>query len=309
MTQHRLPTAVHADGLLQFFAARAAPGVEQVDGRCYRRAVRLAGGDGIVAVTLPAAPVPATMPSGRTVEIDTLVADPGDTEDAQRLGRRLFDLDADGAAVDAHLGADPGLGPLVARRPGVRVPGAVGVTEIVVRAIVGQQISVAAARTVVARLAATHGAPLAVRDPNGGLHHHFPEAATLAGLDPHSLPMPRARGRALVGACAALADAASSFEPSAAGADLRPRLLALPGVGPWTADYVMLRIGGDRDVFLAGDLAVRRAAERLGMVASRDAAAGRAGPAATSAELARVAQRWAPWRSYATMHLWLSLAD
>ncbi len=195
----------------------------------------------------------------------------------RELCRTLLDADAEPAAVDAALGADPLLRELVAAAPGRRVPGCADPAELAVRAVLGQQVSVAAARTQAGRLAERCGERLA--EPAGAVTHLFPAPAALAGLDPETLPMPRARGRALVEMAAAMAD----------GLDPRDRaaFLALRGVGPWTADYVAMRCG-DRDVLLETDLGVRRGFARL------------ADPAA----LVRRAEAWRPWRSYAVQHLW-----
>jgi AraC family transcriptional regulator of adaptative response / DNA-3-methyladenine glycosylase II len=199
--------------------------------------------------------------------------------------RRLLDLDADPVAVDAHLGEDPVLGVLVAKRPGLRAPGAIDGFEMAVRAIVGQQISVSGARTVLGRIAAEHG----TRAFDGQDLRLFPGAERLAAIDPATLPMPRARARTLVAVAQACATGELTLDPGADRERERAALLALPGIGPWTADYLALRAMSDPDVLLATDLGVRKSAERLGV----DLADGR--PA------------WAPWRTYATHHLWADL--
>ena len=190
--------------------------------------------------------------------------------------RALLDADADPAAIDAALAADPLLRELVAARPAAACPGCVDPAEIAVRAVLGQQVSVAAARTQAARLTERCGERLP--EPAGAVTHLFPAPAALAALDPEELPMPRARGRALVAMAAALAD----------GLDPRDRaaFLALRGIGPWTADYVAMRCG-DRDVLLETDLGVRR-----GLRPDRRRRA------------VRRAEAWRPWRSYAVQHLW-----
>ena len=171
------------------------------------------------------------------------------------------------------------------RRPGLRVPGAVDGVETAVRTVVGQQISVRGARTVLARLLAEHGEPAFPGEP----WRLFPAADRLAALDPAALPMPRARARAVVGLAGAVAGGQLCLDPGADRAATRAALLALPGVGPWTADYLRMRALGDPDVLLAGDLVVRRAAATLGV------------------GLAGGRPDWAPWRSYATDHLWAHL--
>jgi AraC family transcriptional regulator of adaptative response / DNA-3-methyladenine glycosylase II len=255
----RLPATEPFDGegLLAFLGARAIPGVEEVVDGTYRRAVRLEHGAGIVEVT----------PDPAGVRCELVLDDSGDAEEAAERVRRLFDLDADVAAVAAVLGADPLLAPLVAERPGLRVPGTVDAFELVVRAIVGQQVSVAGARTVLGRIVAEYGedqTPLRL----------FPAPAALAGADPGSFSFPRARANALI-----------EVARLAAAGELRlDALTAIPGIGPWTASYVAMRALGDPDVFLPGDVGIRNALARLG---------GAPDP-----------ERWRPWRSYAVMHLW-----
>jgi AraC family transcriptional regulator of adaptative response / DNA-3-methyladenine glycosylase II len=167
----------------------------------------------------------------------------------------------------------------------MRVPGHVDGFEVAVRAVVGQQISVAGARTILSRLVRAYGDEV---DAGGSLGCLFPTAATIAAADPTTLPMPRARARALVGLAAAVAEGRVILDRSADRAEVRAALLALPGIGPWTADYIGLRALGDPDIFLPTDLGVRRGLARLG----RDE---------------RVDRRhsvWRPWRSYALVHLW-----
>jgi AraC family transcriptional regulator of adaptative response / DNA-3-methyladenine glycosylase II len=200
--------------------------------------------------------------------------------------RRLFDLDADPVAVDAQLSADPELARQVAARPGLRSPGSADGAEMAARAIVGQQISVAGARTVLGRIAATHGD---VAFPGEGWML-FPSAEVLAEIDPAELPMPRARGAALAGVAAQLADGKLELDAGADRAELRSALLALPGIGPWTADYLRMRAVGEPDVLLGTDLAIRGAARQLAL------------------SLAGDRPDWAPWRSYATHHLWATLS-
>jgi AraC family transcriptional regulator of adaptative response / DNA-3-methyladenine glycosylase II len=162
--------------------------------------------------------------------------------------------------------------------------------EIAVRAVLGQQVTVGAARTIAGRLAAELGKPVA--RPDEGLTHLFPDVSTLATLDPAELPMPRARGRALVALCRALADGEVVLDRGAGRDDTRAALLAIPGIGPWTADYIAMRALGDPDVFLPGDTGTRDALALLG----RDPAAA-----------ADLAHAWRPWRSYAQVHLWRTL--
>jgi AraC family transcriptional regulator of adaptative response / DNA-3-methyladenine glycosylase II len=263
-----------AEGLLAFLAQRAIPGVEEVTGSRYRRSLALPHRPAVVELAI----------EPDSVTLALLAGDARDAGQAALRCRRLLDLDADAAAIDAALGADPVLGPLVAEHPGRRSPGCADPTEMVVRAITNQQVSVAGARATLGRIAAAHGAPLAA--PAGGVSRVFPGAGVLAGLDPGKLPMPASRGRAIVAACAAIAAGELLLEPDGDRAAARAALLALPGVGPWTADYLAMRALGDPDVLPLGDLGVRHGLERLGI----------------DARTADV--RWRPWRSYATHLLW-----
>jgi AraC family transcriptional regulator, regulatory protein of adaptative response / DNA-3-methyladenine glycosylase II len=173
----------------------------------------------------------------------------------------------------------------VRERPGLRVPGCVDGFELGVRAIVGQQVSVQAARTVLGRLAATYGEPLA--EPDGRLTHRFPRADALANADPAALPFPRARARALGSLARLSADGELRLDAGSDAAETLRVLSGIPGVGPWTASYVAMRALGDPDVFLPGDVGIRHALARLGGEACDE--------------------HWRPWRSYAVMHLWRSL--
>ena len=279
----RTPFAGRA--LLAFLAARVVPGVEAAGRSSYSRTLALPHGTGSVRLELHdldgdgTAFVPATF----------ALEDLRDTGAAVERVRRLLDADSDPLAVAGTFAGDPLLGPLVRSRPGLRVPGHVDGHEVAVRAVLGQQVSVAAARTVATRLAHEHGRRVSTED---GLTLLFPDAGTLAGLDPESLPMPRARGRALVALCAALAEGTIALDRGADRDEVRARLLALPGIGPWTADYVALRALGHPDVFLPTDIGIRDALTALG----RD-----------PREAATLADGWRPWRSYAQMHLWQSL--
>jgi AraC family transcriptional regulator of adaptative response / DNA-3-methyladenine glycosylase II len=271
-----------ARALLTFLGQRSVAGLEEWDGQTYRRTLDLPQGHATVACH--------EAPGGLLAEFR--LADLRDLAPAVARVRRLFDLDADPVAVADLLGADPVLGPLVVTHAGLRVPGSVDPHEIVVRAIVGQQVSVAGAATVVGRLVAAHGRPLGFADP--ALTHVFPTVERLAEADPEGLSMPRARGAALVGVCRALAEGDLVLDPGIDRAGIRQALCARPGIGPWTAAYIAMRGLGDPDVMLAGDLGVRHAVAALG---------GDDRPR----EIERAAHAWRPWRSYAVAHLWASL--
>jgi AraC family transcriptional regulator of adaptative response / DNA-3-methyladenine glycosylase II len=280
-TELRLPYhgPLDADWLTSFLARRAVPGVEEVVGGMYRRSLRLPGGAGVVELE----------PMDGVVSARVWPADVGDLDLAVERCRRLLDLDSDPVAVSDVLGADRVLGSAVRSRPGLRVPGAVDGAELAIRAVLGQQVSVAGAATLAGRLVQACGEPLA--HPRGSVTHLFPSAARIAELDPASLGMPRSRGAAVLGLARALASGEIVLD---AGADrdlARERLLALRGIGPWTADYIAMRALGDADAFLPTDLGVRRGLEARGLDGSPSRAA-------------RVAEAWRPYRAYAVMHLW-----
>lgn len=274
--------------MIGFLADRAIPGVEAVDGDTYRRTVAIGGGHGTIAVqpAIRGAALVATM----------LVPDERALPSIVARVRRLFDLDADIEAIGRELGRDPTLGPLVAARPGLRVPGAWDGFELAVRAVLGQQITVSGARQLAGRLVAAHGEPLRFDRPSPGLSAVFPSPASLAGADLGHLGVPAARGRTLAGLAAAAVTEPGLFEP---GQGLEPavvRLRMLPGIGDWTAQYIAMRAMREPDAFPAADVGLLRAATVPG--------AGRPTPEAL---LAR-AERWRPWRAYAAQHLWTSLS-
>jgi AraC family transcriptional regulator, regulatory protein of adaptative response / DNA-3-methyladenine glycosylase II len=258
-------------------AATAVQGVEEWRDGAFRRVLTLAHGPAIVALR----------PGATAVAAQLLVRDARDLPAAVATCRRLLDLDADPAAVDGALARDPVLAPLVRAEPGRRVPGAAGAGEMALRAVLGQQVSTAAARTHAGRLAAALGAP--VEDPEGALTREFPCPAAIAAAGPDRLALPRARGRAFIGLAQALASGALDLGAGPGAA--REALSALPGIGPWTVETVAMRALGDRDAFPATDLGVRAAARRLGLP---DDAGG----------LTRHAEGWRPWRAYAVQHLW-----
>lgn len=274
--------------LLRFLSVRTVAGVEAAGDGWYARTLTLPHGTGRVRLDLP------EDPTARFVRCRLEVDDLRDVPAAVERCRRLVDADCDPVAVADALGEDPVLAPLVHRRPGLRVPGHVDGDEVAVWAVIGQQVSVAGAATMAARLTERYGGEVVNADGADGPHRLFPSAESLAAADPADLPMPRARGRALVGLCAALADGEIRLDRSADRDDVRARLVRLPGIGPWTADYIALRALGHPDVFLPTDVGVRHALTRLGLDPKR------AGDAA---------EQWRPWRSYALMHLWTSLSD
>jgi AraC family transcriptional regulator, regulatory protein of adaptative response / DNA-3-methyladenine glycosylase II len=267
--------------LIAFLGARAVPGVERFDGLSYRRSLALDRGSAVVELT----------PLSDGMRCSLRLERPADEAEALARCRRLLDLDTDLTAVEAQLSRDPVLGPLVQRRPGLRVPSTVDGFELAVRAVVGQQVSVAGARTVLGRLAAGYGEPFAGAQ---GLNRHFPSPAALAGADPARLPFPRVRGEALRSLARLAIEGRLELEPGADGASARASLLGIRGVGPWTASYIGMRALADPDAWLPRDVGLRNALERLGRPGDEPAAL-------------HLSERWRPWRSYAVMHLWATL--
>lgn len=277
----RLPfrAPLHPDNLFGHLAATAVPGVEEWRDGAYRRTLRLPYGHGIAALT----------PTPDHIACRLGLSDLRDLPVAISRCRRLLDLDADPVAVDDQLRTDPLLAPLVDKAPGRRVPRTVDEAEFAVRAVLGQQVSTAAARTHAARLVVAHGDP--VDDPEGGLTHLFPTPAALAALDPESLAMPRTRRTTFTTLVAELAEGRLHLGVESDWAEARARLLALPGFGPWTVDVIAMRALGDPDAFLPTDLGIRYAARELGLPST---------PAALTARAAA----WRPWRAYAVQYLW-----
>lgn len=270
---------LRADNLFGHLAATAVPGVEEWRDGAYRRTLRLPHGAGIVSLR----------PGLDAIDCRLALGDLRDLAVAISRCRWALDLDADPVATDEHLGADPILAALVAASPGRRVPRTVDPDELAVRAVLGQQVSTAAARTHAARLALAHGE--AVVDVGGGLTHLFPDPQTLAGLDPATLALPRARRTTLAALVTALAAGDLDLSPATPWGDARCRLTALPGFGPWTVSTIAMRALGDPDAFPAGDLGVVAAARALGLPS-------------TPAALVAASESWRPWRAYAVQHLW-----
>jgi AraC family transcriptional regulator of adaptative response / DNA-3-methyladenine glycosylase II len=265
--QHRSPYA--AEPILGWLAARAIAGVEECEPGVYRRVI----GAGVVELR----PAPEAGHVVARIDVDDLKSVAG----LVARCRRLLDLDADPVAVDETLGADPLFAAAVRRHPGMRVPGAVDGFELAVRAVLGQQVSVRAARTFAARLVQRCGKPLdAARDT---LTHAFPTADAVAGVDLDGLGLTGGRVKTLRALATEVASGRLSLEPLADRDEVRAQLDALPGIGPWTVEYIAMRALGDPDAFPATDLVLKRA---------------------LAASPAERSESWRPWRAYAAMHLW-----
>ncbi len=283
----RLPTRQPFAGaeVLDFLGRRAIPGVETfelVDGvSTYRRVLTLPNGHGVVSLAIGE--------GGDHVVARLRVGDWSDLTTAVQRVRRMLDLDADPVAVDGHLGADPVLGRLVRSVPGRRSPGSVEPFETLVRAIIGQQISVAGASTVAAKLVEAVGTSVEPALVEGWpeLTTAFPGPAVIAAAPDSAFSMPTARRDTIRRAAAAVAGGELVLDVGADPLEARGQMLALRGIGPWTADYVMMRGLAHPDVMLGTDLAVVHALRALGGEPT--------------------SERWAPWRSYAVHHLWGSL--
>lgn len=260
----RSPYAV--DAMLGWLGLHLVAGVEELDATTYRR-------------VLPSGSVVAMQIGPEAINLTTRIDDVRALPDTVARCRRMLDADADPVAVDATLADDPRLAPLVAARPGVRVPGAADGFELLVRTVLAQQVSVAAAHTFARRLVEAYGKPL--DSPTGALTSCFPTAEALADATYDGIGLTGRRVTTLRTLAAAHAAGHLRLDPGADRDETRARLLAMPGIGPWTADYLAMRALGDPDAFPATDLVLRRA----------------------SAEL--TPDRWRPWRSYAAMHLWL----
>jgi AraC family transcriptional regulator of adaptative response / DNA-3-methyladenine glycosylase II len=273
---HRRP--IDLDGVFEWMAARAVAGVEVAEPHSFARTLRLPGGPAWFQVRRVGDDLRLRARLTGMPDLPLLVA---------RV-RRLFDLDTDPLAIDAALAAEPLLAPLVAGCPGIRVPGVADPHEMLIRAMIGQQITVRAARTALTALTDALGERV---DPHEGTDRLFPTMAAIAEHGADVLRGPAARIRAVTGAAAALASGELALGTGDDPIAQRATLLALPGVGSWTADYVRMRVTGDPDVFLPGDVAVRTGAAAVGIPAEPRA-------------LTAWAERAAPWRSYLTAHLW-----
>jgi AraC family transcriptional regulator of adaptative response / DNA-3-methyladenine glycosylase II len=269
---HRRPYAV--EPMLGWLHARSIPGVEEVEDSTYRRVL----GGGVVELTMR----PQDGHVLARIDVDEVSSVAG----LVARCRRLLDLDADPVAVDETLRTDPLFRNAVRRHPGIRVPGAVDGFELAVRAVLGQQVSVRAARTFAARLVAQYGRALAT--PRGALTHAFPTADAVAAADLSGVGLTSSRERTLRLLAEAVAAGDLVLDPAADRDDTRRRLSAIPGIGPWTVDYITMRALGDPDAFPASDLVLRRALGPDGAARS---------------------EAWRPWRAYAAMHLWTSTSE
>ena len=283
---YRTPFAGSA--LLAFLARRALPGVEEQRGECFARVLDLPYAPGTVQLHLRS----STKDPG-FVHCQLALGDVRDLPAAVARCRRLLDLDADPLAIEAALGSDAMLAPLVRAWPGLRVAGSVQGNELAVRALLGQQVSVSGARTLAARLVANYGKPLAA--PLGGLRYLFPSAEVLASLDPDKLGLPKSRAAAFLALNRALAEGRLVLGPGAAREECRAALLAIAGIGTWTASYIAMRALGDPDAFVSTDLGLLRAL-------------GSRGVALEPRDLEARSEAWRPWRAYAVQYLWAPAA-
>lgn len=276
-----------AAGVFAWFAARAVAGVEVAGEDRFERTLALPSGPALVRLRA------AQGPNGTAgLDVEARLTALADLAPLVARVRRLFDLDADAVAIDEALAADPALAPSIAATPGIRMPGALDPHELVVRALVGQQVSVASARTALTRLAAVLGEPVDLDGPR----RLFPTPAAIAAEGASVLRGPAARIRTIVDVCARLASGELVVAPERERHELRADLLAVPGIGPWTAGYLAMRVTREPDELLVSDLALRNGAARLGLPSDARA-------------LAAHGAAWAPWRSYASMHLWRAAAS
>jgi AraC family transcriptional regulator of adaptative response / DNA-3-methyladenine glycosylase II len=285
----RYRTPLPSGPLLDWLGARALPGVELVDGNRYHRTMRLPRGAGYATVEFGHVPEKARHGEA-TVRL--ALADLRDVTAAVQRCREIFDLDADPATITDELVVDPLIGPLVRARPGLRVPGCADGFELAVRAVLGRRASLAAARMSGGRLVARFGE--AIETPDRRLTHLFPTPRVLVDADLAAAGLTGWRAATLRALARAVDTEDLVLDRGADREECVAALLALPGIGPWTAGYVAMRALGDPDVFLPNDHGLRAAARHLGMTSE-------------SRGLAAHSQRWSPWRSYAAMHLWASL--
>ena len=279
----RLPgrTPIAFGALFDFLRYRAVPGVEVVSATSYQRTITTHGAPGIVHVE--------PLPDSPDVRMRVVLPSYRSLHHLVERARRLFDLDAPIQAIDHHLGSDPILAPSVRAHPGMRVPGAWDPFETAVRAILGQQVTVAAATTLAARLVESHGTT--VTAPDGTVRRVWPAPEVLAEADPGAFGMPLARARSIVELSRAIADEDLVMDDRRPTDEIVDELLALPGIGPWTASYIAMRSLGDRNAYPSGDAALRAALEQAGRRPS-------------SAGVDAAFDAWRPWRAYAAIRLW-----
>jgi AraC family transcriptional regulator of adaptative response / DNA-3-methyladenine glycosylase II len=282
--QYRPPLAI--TDLLSYLAKRAIPGVEEVSEKQYRRTVAFPRSHGIIELE--------PMERTHSILLRLHLTDLSDLSPVVQRCRQLFDLDADPSAIAAILTTDHLLAPLIATRPGLRVPGTVNGFELAVRAIIGQQISVAGARALAGRLVTALGVPL--EQPQGTLTHLFPLPQVMAYADLQRLGLTNGRIKALQALAHAVAEEGLVLDRTADREQTVARLLQLPGVGPWTASYIAMRALGDPDAFPVADLGLRRAFTQQEV-------------GADPPSIERHAEAWSPWRAYAAHHLWASLSS
>lgn len=271
--------------MVGFLSRRAISGLEIVEAGVYRRSISVAGSHGWISVA------PGV---GDWLEVDVEFPDTAALAEIERRLRAMFDVDAQPQLIQAQLATDPLMAQLVAGRPGLRVPGAWDGLELAIRAVLGQQISVVAAIRLAGKLVAQYGQPL--HTPHAGITHVFPTPDVLAAADLATLGMPKARGRTLSGVAQALLDDPQLFAPKASLKEGVTRLVALPGIGDWTAQYIAMRQLREPDAFASGDIGLINALAAL-----------EGGPVTARALLAR-AEAWRPLRAYAAQHLWTSLS-
>jgi len=296
MNNAHFPLAVHQPFdwplIAGFLAPRCIPGVEAVAGLAYRRTIDLGGWHGTIEIGPDGAGERGEGALGVTIRHPDAALHPAIVA---RLGRQ-FDLMTDIAAIQTQFAQDALLAPMVAIRPGLRVPGAWDPFELAVRAILGQQVSVAAATTLAGRVATLYGAPLQLDDgpPPAGLSRVFPTSAALVAADPGVLRIPTKRAETIAGLARAASAEPGLFEGRLPLDELVARLDALPGIGPWTAHYIAMRALREPDAFPSGDLGLRKAMAVAGVLPSFK-------------EMDARAEAWRPWRAYAALHLWMSL--
>ncbi|MEO6801199.1 MAG: AlkA N-terminal domain-containing protein [Rhodanobacter sp.] len=271
------------DAMLAFLRTRALPGVEQVTERSYMRVFGPADTAGWLQL--------GAWPGDKhALKLELHGAQPAQLLPLVTRLRRMFDLDADPRAIAATLGASKLLKPLLRKRPGLRLPGGWDGFEIAVRAVLGQQVSVAAARTLAARIVQRYGEAVSALLP-AGLERLFPTPTQLADADLQQLGLTTARAATIRGLAQALLDGRVDFRPDQLLEDFVARWVALPGIGAWTAHYIAMRALSHPDAFPAADLILRRAAASDSAELSTKA-------------LAALADAWRPWRAYAVIHLW-----